>query len=81
MHRDFERTVYEAILNEIFLARNQGDKYLFIWTDWAKHSLDLGTWMTERTAAKLARNGYAVMKVSKDMYLIDFYAGELIDNV
>ena len=80
MHREFERAIYDAVINEIFLAKNQGEKYLFICADWAKQSLDLGTWMTERTVSKLARNGFAVMKVSRDMYLIDFYAEELIDN-
>ena len=80
MHKEFERAVYDAVINEIFLAKNQGEKYLFICADWSKQSLDLGTWMTERTVSKLARNGFAVMKVSKDMYLIDFYAEELIDN-
>ena len=80
MHKEFEKVVYDAVINEIFLAKNQGEKYLFICADWAKQSLDLGTWMTERTVSKLARNGFVVMKVSRDMYLIDFYAEELIDN-
>ena len=79
MHKEFERTVYDAVVNEIFLAKSRGEKYLFICADWAKRSLDLGTWMTERTATKLARNGYAVRKINKDMYLIDFHAEDLID--
>lgn len=77
---EFEKVVYDAVINEIFLARNQGEKYLFICADWAKQSLDLGTWMTERTVARLVRNGYVVVKVSKDMYRIDFYAEEFIDD-
>lgn len=81
MHREFERAVYDAVVNEIFLAKCRGEKYLFICADWAKQSLDLGTWMTERTAAKLTRNGYAVRKISKDMYLIDFHAEDLIDKL
>lgn len=79
MHKEFEKVVYDAVINEIFLAKSRGEKYLFICADWAKRSLDLGTWMTERTAAKLDRSGYAVRKISKDMYLIDFHAEDLID--
>lgn len=79
MHKEFERAVYDAVVNEIFLAKNRGEKYLFICADWAKQSLDLGTWMTERTAAKLARNGYAVRKINKDMYIIDFHNDDYID--
>lgn len=79
MHKEFERAVYDAVVNEIFLAKNRGEKYLFICADWAKQSLELGTWMTERTAAKLARNGYAVRKINKDMYIIDFYNDDYID--
>lgn len=77
---EFEKVVYDAVINEIFLAKNQGEKYLFICADWAKQSLDLGTWMTERTVVRLVRNGYVVVKVSKVMYRIDFYAEEFIDD-
>lgn len=79
MHRESERAVYDAVINEIFLAKSQGEKYLFICADWAKQNLELGTWMTERTAAKLIRNGYTVRKIDKDMYLIDFYTKYLYD--